>query len=109
MSDDYKLRVEVEKLHSHGAAWIGILLDDTFRLEICEWDSEIYGDHSTYYDVRVEDKPLLFNALSDHVGKTIVNDEALIATTASAFPGSLQILNWLQRVGIPLKEHWAYV
>lgn len=109
MSDEYKLQVKLEEGHPRFSAWIGILMDDTFRLETCEWDSEIYGDHATFYDVLAKDKPSLLQALSDHVGQSIVNDEVLLSTLASAFQYSGSIRDWLRQVGMPLKEHWAYV
>ena len=109
MSDEYKLRVNVKKVHPKGAAWVSILMDDTVQLEICEWDSEIYGDHSNYYDVQLVHKPLLVDALSKHIGQEIETDEALIAALSSAFDDALDILNWMRQVGMPLKEHWAYV
>lgn len=109
MSDEYRFQIDLEKELPRFSAWIGILKDDTFRLETCEWDSEIYGDHATFYDVLAKDKPELLKALSNHVGRDIVNDEELVSTLASTFRHEGAILDWLRQVGIPLKERWAYV
>lgn len=109
MRDEYKLRVKVKKAYAKGAAWMSILKDDTVQLELCEWDSEIYGDHSNFYDVQPVNKTLLVDALSKHIGLKIGNDEVLIAAFVSAFEDAQDILNWLRQVDIPLNEHWAYV
>ncbi len=109
MSHEYKLHVKVNTVYPKTAAWISILMDDTFQLELYEWDSEIYGDHSNFYDVELLHKPLLMDALSVHVGQKIESDEALISALVSTFQDAHDVINWLRKTGIPLKEHWAYV